>query len=396
MIDMKQIPEWNCEEIQGKLQSYMNEHVRDIESREIEEHLKVCKVCAKRLEEEENKVFLQENVKHDLPDARRIESRLSWKIARRALTIIGLIIFVFYAVFGFILPLAFNKVNVAKSHDLNYALKDIIQFGIPGSHLKGGYEGTATLFDMVINIEYEQKTVGGGLKTGVFNLAVPLYTGRNGWKISSINNRQGMGYVFPYPQMRGSSSLGTVWEKLDKIGGGTRTIAAIYFEEPVNTSEMKRILDKIQSSDQNTWLALETGDAVKWEYDTGKLYRELGMFSPQWGFPMSMNLTPAIADSITRDSKGNVTGMSGGHKEHDVMAVGENFKKEMKALEGYSEKYFEAPEFTGDLKSLNKFIALHGIQLRGAIVEASTVNILKLKDELNIARIDVVDVRFDY
>jgi hypothetical protein len=45
---------------------------------------------------------------------------------------------------------------------------------------------------------------------------------------------------------------------------------------------------------------------------------------------------------------------------------------------------------------LNKYIAANGIKLKGAIVGATTENILKLKDELNVARIDVVEVGFDY
>jgi hypothetical protein len=250
---------------------------------------------------------------------------------------------------------------------------------------------------MIKKIEDEQKTVGGGLKTGVVDLAVPLYAGRNDWKFSSIDNRQGMGYTFFLPHKRGSNPIDLVWNKLSKIGEGTKTIAAIYFEQPVTTTDMKRILAKINASNWDTWLALDTGDVVKWEYDMDKPYRELRMFSPQWGFPMNLNLTPTIATSITKSSNGNISTMSGGGiGENDVTAVGEQFKKEMKAFEDYSEKYFEAPEFTDDLKSLNKYISVQGIKLRGVIVGASTVNILKLKDELNIARIDVVEVGFDY
>jgi len=396
MENMKKTPQNNCEEIRNKLRSYAFGCLSDKEVLEVDEHLKQCKSCAKLLEENENEVFFHKNEKLDLPDVHKIESKFTRKIVGKVLTIILMIVISFYAVICLFLPIAFNKINMKKSEELGYALKDLIQLGIPGANLKGGNEGTTSVFKMIKNIEYNQKTADGGLKTGVFTLSVPLYAGRNNWNISSVDNVQGMGYVFFYPQFRGSNSLDTVWRKLTKIGDGTKTTAAIYFEKPITTVDMKRILDKIQAFGLDTWFALDTGDAIKWKYPMAKLYKELEMFSPQWGFPMRMNPTPTIADNITNDKNGIVTSMSVGFAEHDVTAVGVQFKKEMKAFEGYSEKYFEAPEFTADLKNLNKFIALHGINLRGAIVEASTANILKLKDEPNIARIDIIDVGFDY
>jgi hypothetical protein len=396
MENMRKTQQNKCEEMKSKIRSYIDGRLTELEVGEIEEHLKECEVCAKQLEEAENKAFLQENVITELPDARLIESRFTRNIVGKSLTIIILIVLGFYVIFSVILPLCFNKINMKKSEELSYAMKDLIQFGIPGARLKGGYEGKVTFFDMIKNIEYEQKTGGGGLKAGVVDLAVPLYAGKNDWKLFSVDNRQGMGYVFFYPHKRGSNSLDIVWEKLGKIGEGTKTIAAIYFEQPVTTNEMKRILDKIKASDWDTWFALDTGASVKWEYDIDKPYRELQMFSPQWGFPMHMNLTPTIASSMTKDKNGNVSTMTFQQGEHDVTLMAEQFKKEMKAFEEYSEKYFEAPEFTSDLKSLNNYISGQGIKLRGAIVGAATINILKLKDELNVARVDVVEVGFDY
>ncbi len=398
MENMKETPENKCREINDKFEAYINGTLTEVEAAEIESHLKECEACANKIEEKENRAFFKDNVIPDLVDARKIEARFTRRIAGKALTIIALIAIGFYAIFGLILPLAFNSINMEKRDELNYAVKDLIQFGIPGARLKGGYEGTTNLFDMITNIEYEQKTGGGGLKTGHMDLATPLYAGRNDWKISAVDTRQGSGFAFSYPQKRASSSVDAVMKKLEKIGAGTKTIAAIYFEEPVTTDTMKRLLDKIQAFDQDSWFSIDTGNAIKWQYDGDKIYRELRMFDPQWGFPMHMNLTPTIATSVTKNKNGNVTtiSMGGGFQEHDVAAVGEQFKKEMKAFEGYSEKYFDAPEFTDDLKSLNKYIAANGIKFKGAIVGATTENILKLKDELNIARIDVVEVVFDY
>ena len=386
-----------CEKIRAGLGDYLQGIQADEVKRETEQHLIACEECRKIFNREEDRVFLGGEISGPLPDIRKIESRFTRKIVGRVLGIALLAVFGFYTVFGFLLPVLMNRVLMKKSEEMGYAIKELIQFTIPAARLKGGYEGTMTLFDIVRMSDYEQPLAGGGLRSGKVQLVSPLYLGRNRWSFTSDAIRSGSGYVFFYPQKRSGSSLDMVWEKLTKIGNGTRATAALYFEKPVDTKEMQRLMKKIGAEKVNdAWLAIDTGDAVRWEYDMDKPYRELNMHSPQWGFPMRLALTPVTAQNVTRDSSGNIIAMSGGLEAGDVPGAAENFRKEMKALEDYSSRYFNAPEFTRDVGRINDYLGKKGIWIRGAVLNAPTEDFLKLKDELNLARIDMVDVDFDF
>ena len=352
-----------CDDIRSRLEAYLDGETDKNETGVIEKHIAACTGCSEMLGKFENIRVFNTGKPEKVYDSRKIAIKLTRKIV---LWVIGVLCVIMAAAYLFIttlLPAVFMKSWIIRSDESSYAIKDLIQFAVPGSYLLGGNEGHTTMLRMIRKADFEQKTVGGGLKEGAVELSMPLYLGGNVFKFNIIDERQGNGLVFNFHQKRSGSSPEQVWKKIGDFGGGTRTIAALYFEESVSIREMSEMLEKVNANDSYTWLAVDIGDTIKYDNDImHKPYRELSMFSPQWGFPMRLQLTPITADNILRDKDGRITSMHGGFKSHDVSYVADKFMKEMKGFEAYACKYFGKGEFSSDLGMINKYLADHGIQ----------------------------------
>lgn len=388
---MNEQPANNCKQIRESFPDYIEGKLDESRSLLIDEHLKECSECAKVLEELEDKVFTDSNSKAGEYDVKKIESRFARRIMTKLFSTALIAFVVLYAVFAFVLPLLFNKSISTKAEYVRYAVNDLIQFTIPGAKLKNiPNSGRVSVVNIYSLAEFDKKLTGGAVKTGKIDLAVPLYIGSSDFKMIWSTDNNGSDITFRFPQAVYKDGLDQQWNKLDKLKNGTRCQIAAYFEKPLTLSEAERLLNLIAGEDFNTWFAIDTGNALQDQHPERGLY-----YNVEWGFPMMPQLTPATADRIQKDEKGHTTTMSSTVPEHSVSVAAGKFKKEMKDFEKYS-KVLGLEEFTNELIDTNKFLESSDIKIRGAILSASTENMLKLKDYAGLARIDIVNVEFDY
>lgn len=379
-----------CKRVRDSIPGYLEGNLDESRNHETEKHLKECDECAEILEREENKAFVVGNGDAETYDIKKIELRFARRIFGKFLTTATILLLAGYIVFTVILPLLFSKSTMEKSEYARYALDDLMQFTIPGAVIgntpNSGHTGIFNLYSLA---EFKKPLAGGGEKTGRFDLAIPAYIGKSDLKTEWSREGDGSDVTFRFPQSADMNSLDQQWGKLDRLKNGTRCRIATYFERPLTLKETEAVLNLVNAEDLNTWLAIDTGNN-----ENDRLLRGL-FYDIEWGFPMGLRLTPATADKIIRDEKGNTTGMSSSYPEHSVSTIAEKFKKEMKDFEKYS-TVLGIDDFREELIAANQYLASNEIKVKGTVLGASTVDMLKLRDYPGLARIDILKVDFDY
>lgn len=397
----------DCNEARPKLPAFIEGTLEDSDMQAVEEHLKSCGECGEVFEASENKALMKgpEPGKYDV---RKMESRLAMRITGKLLTICALVLVAGYVVLTVIPQTLLSRSLFDKQQQIQCALKDVIQFTMPGARIKHGWEGRTGIVDIINVAQFEQPLVGGGMRKGKLDLAVPIYVGENNWRVTSTNDPEGMSVGMNYPQVRSDSSVDFQWSKLGEAEKGTESQVAVYFERPVSISEMDDIVAKIDAFDRNLWFAVDTNGLELHQWG----YRKSGILPAQWGFPLRMELATPTESSerkdadgkvissveVTKDSEGRVTSVSrsvGLDEKHPVSQVIEDYRNEMKNFVSCA-KYFKDDEFSSDLGKVNALIRGDGFKIRGAILQASTSNLLKLRGDKNIARVDIMQVDFDY
>jgi hypothetical protein len=378
-----------CNEIEPLLSEYLKGGLDEETSRKIENHLESCRECSLLIDGLESKAFLGGS-SAPAYEVKKIEASFMRRVVGRIFTI-GLVAFAaWYILFYIVLPIAFNKSIFEKQGQSRYAVNDLIQFTIPAARIKNvpnpGKMGVANIYQYA---EFERRQTGGFTKSGKIDLAIPVYLGNSDLKLDWSQDGQGNDITFNYPQTKDETSMNTQWGKLEKIQDGTKAFVALYFTDPITAGEMENILATANSEDYCTWFAIETG-----KQDMHKFYGR-AFYNVEWGFPMSLQLTPATANKITKDKSGRSVSMSYSNREHDVNAVAGKFKKEMKDFEKYS-KILGVEEFTKELSDVNKYLASNELRIKGTILSAPTSDLLRLKGNPKIARMDLLKIDFDY
>lgn len=378
-----------CNEIKPLLAEYFKGGLDEKSAGKIEKHLESCSECSLLLDSLESKAFLGDNSKPAY-EVKKIEASFMRRVVGRVFTI-GLAAFAaWYILFYFALPIAFSKSIGEKQEQARYAVNDLIQFTIPAARIKNvpnsGKMGTANIYQYA---EFEKRQTGGFTKSGKIDLAIPAYIGNSDLKLDWNLDGQGSDITFIYPQIRDEAGMNTQWDKLEKLKDGTKAFVALYFADLISSGDAENILTTANSEDYNTWFAIGTGETSMDKFYDGKI------FNVEWGFPMSLQLTPATADKIIKDKSGRAVSMSSTNREHDVGVIAGKFKKEMRDFEKYS-KILGVEEFTEELSDVNRYLASNELRIKGAILSASTSDLLRLKDNPKIARMDILKIDFDY
>lgn len=378
----------HCGEVRESFADYLEGRLEESRREKIDGHLKECEECAKIFEAAENRAF-SGGSGADAYNAGKIEFKFTKKIITRLFTIIFIGFMSFYILFSFILPLLFSRSTMTKSEYAGYAVSDLIQFTMPGAWVDdSSITNNVDMFNIYSLVEFKKLLSGGGAKKGKFDLAVPVYIGISDLKISWSTEENGSGISF---ENRQASNEGpdNQWNKLEKLKSGTKCQIAVYFPKSMSLGEMEEILNLIEGDDSHTWLAIDTGND-EWEKNVVRSFN----YSIEWGFPMHLQLTPATADT-TGSEKGRVISMSMTMPQHSVATVAGKFKKEMKAFEQYS-TILHNDEFRSKLIEMNQFLSGGEIRIRGALLAASTENMLRLRGYPGLARADILKVDFDY
>ncbi len=378
-----------CSEINPLLSEYLKGGLNEETTRKIEEHLESCKECSFLLDELENKAFMGESGTPAY-EVKKIEASFMRRVVGRIFTI-GLVIFAaWYVLFYFALPIAFNKSIAEKQEQARYAVDDLIQFTIPAARIKNvqnsGKMGVANIYQYA---EFEKRQTDGFTKSGKIDLAIPAYIGNSDLKMDWSLDGQGSDITFKFPQTRDETGMKNQWDKLVKLQDGTKAFVALYFTNPISVKEAENILTTANSQDRNTWFAIDTV-----ETGMNKFYGK-GIYNVEWGFPMSLQITPATADTVSKDKSGRAVSMTSTNREHDVDTIAGKFKKEMKDFEKYSQ-ILGAEEFTKELSDVNKYLDSNELRIKGTILSAPTSDLLMLRDNPTIARMDILKIDFDY
>lgn len=380
-----------CKEVRENIPDYMEGRLNESLNQKIDEHLNECSECRSILEFKENKAFALGNGNSEAYDVKKIEFKFTRRIFGKLLSTAAMVFAVFYITFTFILPLLFNKSIMTRTEYARYAVNDLIQFTIPGAGIGNTpSSGRMGMFNLYSLAEFKKRLSGGGEKTGKIDLAIPAYIGKSDLKLEWSMEGNGSDITFRYPQVRDTTGLNQQWDKLNKLKSGTKCYIAAYFEKPLTVSETETVLNMINGEDFNTWLAIDTDNTKQDDYPVRGLF-----YNIEWGFPMNLQLTPATADKIMINENGNTTAMSSTYPVHSVTTIADKFRKEMKDFEKYS-TVLGTDDFRQVLMEFNRYLASNEIKVKGAILSASTGDMLKLRDYPELARIDILKVDFNY
>lgn len=382
--------EINCEEITCLLESYAQGKLEDVRSLQVEEHIQNCAQCKTKLDNIENKLFISAD-KNDLLEndsLRKIENKFIFKISRNVIGIICGIAIGWYLLFIFILPILFSNQTMKKSQQVEYVLQDLILFTSPGAKISNLNNSSKNgLINIYKNIQFEMPAVQGKVKVQKYDIAVPMYIGSANLRSVTLSDNNCSSINFTYNQKNDTTG---VWEKISSFGKGTKTSIAIHFDKSLALDEVKKILMLTNADTEHSWLPIDL-TALK----PKNVFMKINVFSPQWGLPLSMLLTPTTADNITYDDKGNVTSMGKSVAVYDLKKITEDFKKEMQYFEKNS-VILGDNTFTQELHKINAFLKSNPIKIKGAILTAATEDILKLQNQSNISGVEIIKVDFNY
>lgn len=399
----------DCDEVRLKLPAYIEGVLSEDETQTVDEHLKSCTACKELFEKSETRTVLG-GKKPSSNEVQKMESKLTKRIAQKFLIICVLVFVAVYIILTALQQTLLVKPLFKKQMDIVSSLQDLVQFTIPGARIKSGWRGRIGIIDTINVIEYQQVLVGGVILNGRMDLAVPNYIGKNDWRVTSNTEPEDysiqlIGFT---NRQRNDNLVNSRWKNLDEVGKWSRSRIAITFEKPVSIAEMDEIVAKIGMTSDDLWFGLDTNglNLNKWGY------RGMSLIQAQWGFPLDMQLTEPdessekkdsdgntiSSTSVIKDSTGTVTSISRTirlDEKHRVSQVMEDYRYEMKNFFECS-KYFNDNEFSSDLKKVNDMIGKDDFKIAGFIIQDSTSNLLKLRDNRNIAGIEILKVDFDY
>ena len=403
----------DCKTFKNQLVEYIEGKLDDRQMGLMDEHSESCTLCKQLLDQEEEN--LEKGSKASIVNVKKLESKFASRVFGRFVTVTVIAFMVWYVIFTALPQTVLSKQFMKRQLELSHGLEDMVQFTMPGAKVKSGWKGYIGLLETIGVVEYEQQLIKGGYKEGKYDLAVPNYVGRNDWRTSSNVKGQSYGFVFNYPQARGDgSSVDMSWNTLKEVEKGTVSSVAVYFEKPVTAMEMDALLASLNifdkgSYDMQTWIAIDTQPLNLTQYG----YRNTPLMEPNWGFPLRVEITNEDVESITapdnNDSKGVKSGLPGGKVsiisgsansyriEFEKLAsqAMERWSIEMKNFESYS-GHLGVSDLTEDIRKINNSLRSGKLQIRGAILTAPTSSLIKLANNMNIARIDIIKVDFDY
>jgi hypothetical protein len=402
----------DCETFKNQLESYIEGKLEDGQMELMDEHARDCPKCRQLLDNEEEN--LVDGSRASVLNVKKLESRFATRVFGRFVTVAVIVFMVWYVIFTALPQTVLSKQFMRRQLELTDGLEDLVQFTMPGAKVKSGWKGYIGLLETIGVVEYEQQLIKGGYKEGKYDLAVPNYIGSNDWRTSNTVKAPGDSFSFNFPHTRGDgSSVDMSWNMLREAEKGTVSSVAVYFEKPVTVQEMDGLLASLDvfgkgSYDMQTWIAIDTQPLSLTRYG----YGNAPLIGLEWGFPLQITITNEEIEALTNPSKelskGVIPDIPGGKVSFSssvnsyqvkldklVSQAMERWSIEMKNFEGYS-KQLGTGELTEDINKINNSLKKGEVQIRGAILTAPTSNLLKLADNKNIARVEIMKVDFDY
>lgn len=354
---MKREQSNECEKFQELLPQFLNGKLNEADSESCENHLKNCDKCKKDFEQAEQNTLLN----GDENSIGRLK-HLRLKFLRKIVISVICTILVIVLLFGYIAPLLLSSLFHTRMQNTEQALRDYVQFTIPSSQIKSMTVNQG-LFSMTASSKYEIYGNEGQYVNNEIKVVTPSVFFK---PILSKENTTTDILNYEQISQEGSSTLESKWNKLEKIKQGTVTKLAIFLKNPINIDNVEGIFG-----------SRSVMDYIWFEIDTGSKFTEYDILYPHWGFPKKYN-----------------SGKSG-VRELSFKTDSINFKNEMNNFENIS-NLLGIKNIESKISSINKYISENGIKVKSIIIQSSTDNILKLKDNAEISNIQIIKVGFDY
>lgn len=382
-----------CQEVLEKKKDFYDQRLPYDGMAAVDTHLETCIDCSKAYDEYEQ-TLMADKPEKEHPDFSKFETILTVRMIGKIIKFGVLVIVVWYAIMGVIVPAIFSNRDFAIREKAEIALHDLVDFTMP-TYRTGSSNSRMGLWNTSINLELKRTVLHDTSPAGSLDVAVPLYLGETDIRDLRPEDTVISGNMNLLPSLSYmNTQTGIAPEKFKKLSAfreGTCTQFSVSFNRPVTPSELDSLIQRLgiqdMSNDINNWAAVYTGinDVISlWPEQYGDI----------WGFPLIyFNHTPVPL----KQAHGLTYSSSGAGINSDTMCrqSADNFKTEMQQFAEYS-ALLDKPALTAETQRINAWIDTNGVTLYGAVLTAPTGNIEALRDVDYISDLEIIKVDFDY
>lgn len=391
----------SCDDVIKLKEDFFDQKLGYDQMAEIDSHLEVCENCRNEYSEYEKSLMTGKSVNTNY-DFSKYEYALTLKMIGKTLKYGAIILCTWYLLTSFIFPLFMSNQIRIKSQKSQIALNDLVAFTMP-EYATSGSNTNSGPWNHKIKIDLKSRKIHDSNYAGYIDAAVPMYIGEADIKLVDVRRSMDRYMFLPSQQYyAGENSLGTggiddkTKEKLSSFGEGTLTQFSLSFNRPVSALEMDMLIKTLDVSSENSnncWAAVDTGIDLTKSENMFKSYRN-PISDDLWGFPLLFFNSRPVSEE--KQQTGSYSWSSEGIADTSrCRQSSENFKKEMKLFEEYSE-YLNDGTLTEEIKRINDYLSKNEITFYGAVLVAPTKNILNIKDVDFIGNLQIINVDFDY
>lgn len=393
-----------CEEVKKYIDDSVDSEMSHTGIVGIDEHLNECEKCKSYFENEEKKAFSQ-MIESSGKDLKKLRKRFTGKI----LVLVVLSVAVIYLFTSYAVPLALEQIFKTKRDDCEqfliystYLTKPLVsQVNLEESKI--GFSGIR------LKCNYDVNVIGGGYTPNKISINVSHVSKRSKWSLeySNFDNSVFRFYAPFYPhkntdvaKYRKSAKIDEKWNRLEECSQGTVAQIAVTFVRPFTLKEFEDYINNIGGVDyKHSWFSVHAGDLNT--YDG---------YLDWWGFstniPTSWKVERGPLSSTKDEPLMSITTDRISAAKSKIGAAAMLFEEKLEELIDYAKtiRYIDrgsvfSPrnmDVYNEVKLVNEYIKKNGILIDGAIIAASTKNLMKLKDDQRIFHMNIVKIDFDY